>query len=343
MANTDGLERLKQDLKLKMPGSFYIFYGEEAYLREHYLDRLHKLLVDELVEVFNFRRFNADSLSPQALKEAVEGLPMMSERSMVQIDDVDLFARSEEERSAYAEILSDLPPHCTLVLVYDTVDFRVDKRKKALAKAMEKALPVEFTQPGERELAGWIARHFKSLKKTVTPELCRYLIRITGGSMTALHGEIGKIAAFAPEEQITRADVDAVVEPVLEAQVFDLTDAILNRRSETALQKLETLLQLQQEPVAILGAVSSQMRRILTARRLQAAGKGQKELMQLCGISGFPAAKALEFARQHSAGFCHRAVELCLEADVQLKTSFDAPERVLELLVLQLLQEASRG
>ena len=44
--------------------------------------------------------------------------------------------------------------------------------------------------------------------------------------MTQLDLEIGKICAFSGAEEIVRADIDAVVEPTLEAVVFQITDAL---------------------------------------------------------------------------------------------------------------------
>ncbi len=38
--------------------------------------------------------------------------------------------------------------------------------------------------------------------------------------MSALGGEIGKIAAFAPGSEIRRSDIDAVTEPVLTRWCF---------------------------------------------------------------------------------------------------------------------------
>ena len=51
-------------------------------------------------------------------------------------------------------------------------------------------------------------------------------------------------------------------------------------------------------------------------------------------------ALTMDFARQLSQSFIDRAVLLCLETDEKLKTSYDEPERLLELLVLELAQEA---
>ena len=48
-------------------------------------------------------------------------------------------------------------------------------------------------------------------------------------------------------------------------------------------------------------------------------------------------------AGKFSARFCAKAAELILETDRKIKTSFDEPDRLLELLILQLSQEARNG
>ena len=335
----NNLDRLKSDIKLNNPARLYVFHGEEAYLRRYYLDSLKKLLVEDFAEAFNFHRFRPETITPQAVLDSIEALPMMAQRSMLQIDDVNFFALGEDA-AAYAKFFSDIPDYCTVVLNYDTVEFRIDRRRKALAEVLDKAVVVEFTQPTERELVSWIGRHLKKQGKRITVEDAQYLIHRTGGGMTALLGEIGKLCAYVEDETVTRAHIDLLVEPVLEAEVWTITDAITAGRYETALQTLRTLLQKQEEPIKILGGIGSQFRRLLAAKRLLAAGKKQQDLMKLCAISGYPAQRAMETARRLSERFCGRAVELCLEADRQLKTSFDEPDRVLELLVLELAGES---
>ena len=333
------LDRLKSDIKLNQPARLYVFHGEEAYLRSYYLDALRKLLVEDFAEAFNYHRFGADTISLQAVLDSIEALPMMSQRSMVQIDDVNFFAMGEDGAS-YAKFFSNIPDYCTVVLVYDTVEYKIDRRKKALAEVFDRAVEVNFTQPSERELMSWIGRHLKKAGKRIAPEDAQYLIHRSGGAMTALLGELGKLSAYVEEETVTRAHIDLLVEPVLEAEVWDLTDAIAAGRYERALQALRTLLQKQEEPVRILGAIGGQLRRILAAKRLMAAGKRQQDLMKLCGLGGYPAQKTMDNARRLSEGFCARAMELCLEADLRMKTSYDEPERVLEFLVLELAGES---
>lgn len=336
-----GYEKLKSDLRSKTPGNLYIFHGEEVYLREHHLQMLKNLLLDDLTEEFNFHRFTPENFSLDALADSVEAYPMMAQRSMVQVDELDLFRLPEPDRERMIGILSDVPEYCCLVLVYETTQFKPDKRQKKLWEAIShNATIVEFKKQGERELSDWIARHFAAQGKQISPDLCRYLIVQTGGAMTALSGEIGKIVAFSSGQQIARTDIDAVVEPVLEAMVFDISNALAVGDFSAALVKLQTLLQKQEEPITIVAAIGSQMRRLNTARILIDSGKGTDSLMQLCGLGEYPARLTMNQARRLSAQFCQKAVLLCLQTDEQLKSSYDAPERLLELLILQLAQEA---
>jgi len=188
-----------------------------------------------------------------------------------------------------------------------------------------------------------VSRHFAAQKKKISNELSAYLIEITGGTMTALHGEIEKICAYSGADEIRKSDIDAVTEPVLDAVVFQMTDRIGEGSYEKAFLSLQTLLKMQQEPLAILGAVGNHFRRLGVAKTLQEQGKGPYELQRLCGIPDYPARKLMDAARRLDKSFCADACTLVMETDYQMKTSFDDSQRLLELLILRLAVEARHG
>jgi DNA polymerase-3 subunit delta len=169
------------------------------------------------------------------------------------------------------------------------------------------------------------------------------LIDLTGGMMTDLKSEIDKISAYSGAATIVKEDIDAVTEPVLDAVVFQMTDLLAAGNYGGALLKLQQLFKMQQEPIAILGAVGSHFRRLGTARTVLDSGRGSGDLMKLCGLSDYPARKTMDAARRFSAAFCAKSAELVIETDYRMKTSYDDSERLLELLILQLAQEARRG
>lgn len=339
-----GLQELKASIRNKNVGRLYFFYGEETFLLTYYLDSVKKLLLDPLTESFNFHRFTSENFDLAAFLEAVENLPMMAESTMIQVDDIDLFKLTEAEREKIAAALKDIPEYCTVVFTYLTVAWKPDKRLKKLWEAAnQNGLAVEFAKQDQRELIPWVSRHFAAKKKRISNDLCAYLIDITGGTMTALNGEIEKISAYSGAEEIRKSDIDAVTEPVLDAVVFQMTDQISEGSYEKAFLSLQHLLKMQQEPLAILGAIGSHFRRLSAAKVLMENGKSAYELQMLCGLPDYPARKIMDAARRMDKAFCGKASELVLETDYKIKTSFDDSERLLELLVLQLASEARHG
>ena len=99
---------------------------------------------------------------------------------------------------------------------------------------------------------------------------------------------------------------------------------------------------MQQEPLSILGAIGNHFRRVSAARTLLDLGKTSGELMEIYSMSDFAARKTMSSAGRFSAAFCKKASELILQTDHRIKTSFDDPQRLMELLVTQLSQEARR-
>ena len=336
----DTLQMLKTAIKTVQPATLYVFHGEEVFLLHHYLEQLKKTVLDELTESFNFHRFTNETFELRDFADAVENLPMMAERTLVQVDDIDIFKLNEDSRNKLAEVLADIPEYCTVVFTYETVGWKPDKRLKKLWDAVSRGQIVEFSKQNQRDLVAWIQRHFAAQRKQIAPELCAYLIDITDGTMTSLAGEIKKIAAFSGADTICKADIDAVTEPVLDAFVFRMTDQLGAGDYGTALQTLQKLLKMQQEPIAILGAIGGHFRRLSTARTLLDHGRSYAELQKICGLADYPAKKAMDAARRFSQDFCAKAAELILETDYKMKTSFDDNERLLEMLILQLAREA---
>lgn len=335
---------LKMAIREKNPDRLYFFHGEEIFLLQHYLEQLRKILVDELTESFNYHKLTVETFDLQSFADAVENLPMMADHTMVWVEEVDIFKLNESDREKLIDVLTDIPEYCTVIFTFETTPWKPDKRQKKFWDCIEKnGTIVEFPKQEQRELIAWISRHFAAAKKRITPDLCAYLIDITDGTMTALSGEISKICAYSGSDDIKKSDIDAVTEPVLDAVVFQMTDMMSRQEFGVALKKLRQLLQMQEEPLMILGAIGGHFRRLSTAKLLLKNGRPPAELMRLCGMNEYAARKNMSAAGKFSADFYAKASELILETDHAIKTSLDTPERLLESLIMQLAQEARNG
>ncbi len=332
-----GYHKLKQDLKAGTIGSLYIFHGEETYLRDHYLEQLKQACVPAGMDSFNYHRLTGKGLDLRALSEAVDALPMMSPRTLVQVDDYDLFKAPESQRTAMTALLSDLPDYCTLVFVYDTIEYKSDARMKKLAGVLkEKGCEVAFPRQEQSDLVDWIGRRFRALGHDITVSDAQYLIFQCGELMNGLIGEIGKIGAYAKDRRITRQDIDAVAIPVLDAQVFRMTDALTRKDYDKTLSLLNDLLLLRQEPFVLLAVLGRQVRQLYSARVALECGKGSRWLMELWSMrSSYPAEKLMDAARRYDLPWCRHAMARCAETDLAMKsvTGADAKDRLVSLVL----------
>lgn len=342
--NSDNFQIFKGHIKNKTFAPLYFFHGEETFLLHHYLEQLRKLILDELTESFNYHKLTNETFDIRSFAEAVEALPMMAERTLVWVDEVDIFKCNEADRDKLIELFSDMPEYCTVVFTYIATPWKPDKRLKKLWDAVSKnGLIVEFAKQSQRDLIAWITRHFAAREKKISTDLCAYLIDITGGTMTALAGEISKIASYSGADTICKADIDAVTEPVLDAVVFQMTDMLGQGDYGGALLKLRQLLKMQQEPLGILGAIGGHFRRLSAARILSDQGKSAGELMSLCSMTDYMARKTMSASGKFSPDFYTKAAQLVLETDYAIKNSYDDVPRLLELLIINLAMEARNG
>ena len=331
------MRELKRALKEGAPKNLYIFYGEEAFLRDYYLAQLKRAILPEGLEDFNLHTARGKDCSVDWIEQAVDCLPMMSGRTLVVVTDFDLFTQGEQARERLLDILSALPDYCCLVFVYDLLPYKADGRSKLAALLKKEGAVVNFQRQEQGDLTDWICRQFKKAGKSVDTEDARYLIFLVGDLMHDLASEIGKLAAYAGHPRVTRADMDAVVIPKLDAVVFQMTDAMARKDFDKAASVLADLLHSQQAPIMILAAMGKYFRQMYTARLYLDAGKGRGEFMELWGMkSAYPADKLLDAARRFSLPWCRYAVRRCAETDITLKSSYGQENEVLTALLMEL-------
>lgn len=327
----DGLKKAVAENNI---GTLYTFFGEEKYLLEYYLGRIRKQLVPVGLEEFNDKRINGKELTVQRLNDEINALPVFSERTLVEVWDYDFGKLNEENGKKLLELLSELPEYVCVIFVFDLLEFKLDGRYKTNSKLKKLLNPVEFKPAAQSDLTAWVTRRFKALDKIIDRDDAEYFVFITGGLMNDMAMEVEKVAAYNRSRNIQRASIDAVVSPALDAATYKMTDAVLERRFDAAAKILGELLNMQEPPHKIHYSISLKMRQLLAARVLFEAGKGQKQLMELCGIRfDFQARGMMNSARNVSLSWCKKAVMACSESALALNSGRDGGEILAQLLV----------
>ena len=355
-------------------GRAYVFYGEETWLRDYFLDELRKLLIPDEFSAFNYHRLDGSGLDVRELAEAAEAMPMMSERTLIVVSDYDLSRLSDGQREAFCGFLADVPEWCCVAFHYDTVPYRLTRQKesdadgdtdaeaksvpggrkgadtesasggkKASSGGLKKAIDayvqvLEFTPLGQSELLDWIAEQFRRRGKRIDRRTADYLVFTCGNLMQGLSQEIGKLADYVSGDAVTQRDIDAVADPVLSRQAFDLSNAVAAGNYNAAAAALGDLIKMQTVPYLISGALGKELRRLYTARLALDYGRGQDWLMNIWNMkSGYPAKLALSAARQTTTAWCSWAVRECEILDRRMKSERGVdPVAELKFLLVRL-------
>jgi len=151
----------------------------------------------------------------------------------------------------------------------------IDKRR-AFYKTIDKVGDViaigtsdQWGKVDTEQLESFARAQAKSLGKQIHEDALQTLIELTGGNYRALASEIEKIATYAGDRrEITGEDVAAVGSASAEAIVWDLGDAIADRKLPTALKILDRLLFQGENEIGLLFALVNKMRTLLLVREL---------------------------------------------------------------------------
>lgn len=327
----EAVRRLKQE----GPQRLYLIWGQEDYLAEQYLGELRKQCVTNEEDDFSYRKLNERDFSALALAEAVDSVPFLSERSLVEIRGVNLNKVSDADEVIKA--LSDIPDYCTVAFFCPT-GFEPDKRLKIYKTFSKSGVEIHTTAQQGDALIKWIVKRFAALGKSIELNAAQRLITVSGDLMSRLIPEIGKIAAYAKGDKVTIDDVNAVAHHIPEAVVFDMTEYMAKGEYNAAMSLLGELLDdKNNEPIMILAVLGNQMRQLYVASLAVQSGLGKDYVMKTCNLRyDFVATKLMNNARRFSHAQLRRAVELCAETDYAMKSSRTEPTELLKECVMRI-------
>ena len=86
------MQQLLEDIKSGQLKQAYLLYGEEAYLRLQYRDRLKNALADP-ADTMNFHRFEGKSIAPAELIDLAETMPFFAQRRVILVENSGFFQR----------------------------------------------------------------------------------------------------------------------------------------------------------------------------------------------------------------------------------------------------------
>jgi DNA polymerase-3 subunit delta len=340
---------------------FYILHGDDEFSRAEAVAQLRANLAekDPAMAELNTAFLDGRQVAMGELRHACDTIPFMADKRLVIVQG--LLGRlaasrrakkgttsAPEEEPAWkpafvaelGEYLPRLPEKTRLIFVETRTlpsgnpILKLGRTEEVTGKAFVKA----FELPKQRDLPAWIRRRTRDKGGQISHEAVNMLAALVGRDLRLLDLEIDKLLTYTDGQQVTAADVRALVSRAREISIFDLVDAIGLRQTDRALRLLHAMLADLAAPLYLLSMIARQIRILLQVSELLAQGLGESDIASQLKLHPYVTKKGVAQAHNFSRGQLKDAHNRLVETDWSIKTGKIHDELALDLLVVDLSQ-----
>lgn len=334
---------IKKHISSGALSSLYLVYGDESYLASFYANSLASSITDTSGMSFNYYYFDSETVTFDAVYEAAETLPVMSDRVCVFIKDFPFLKTPADEMKMYTEYFEKIPDTTTIIflLANTQVDVKLNQKWKSVLDAFNKnGVIFCLSKRTDSQVADLLVRSAGKRNASISRETAEYFISIVGNEMTVLLNEFDKLCAFSAGKEISREMIDEISIKSVEASVFDLTAAINTGKNDRAFEILSELIKNKTEPTLIIGTLAFGYVDIYRAKIASQNRISNRDIADAFGSykgKTFRLDKASSFTRNLTTEQIKELIGAITEADIQIKSFSKDNTIILEELLAKLL------
>ncbi len=186
----------------------------------------------------------------------------------------------------------------------------------------------------ETMLKKWIMGLLKKENKRITPDALNLLLDKTGTNMENIRREVEKLVCYRYfDEGITVEDVEALCIVQVQNKIFDMVEAVAQKRQKEALDWYYDLLALKEAPMKILALISRQFHMLLQVKEMRQKGYPETDIAKQTGLNAYYLKKKyIPQEAQFQISQLETALRKCVEAEEDVKTG-----RMQDILSVELI------
>lgn len=322
------MKSIQEDIKTGNFKQSYLLFGEEAYLKHQYKEKLLNALNPD-GDTMNFSRYEGKGIDVRQVIDLCETMPFFAERRVILLEDTGFFKNKCEE---FADYMKNLPDY--LVLVFS--ESEVDKRSRMYKTVKSGGRVTEFAKQDEKTLMRWAAGLLGKEGKKITQRDMEFFLTKTGTDMGNIRMELEKLIMYTEGQDIVTAkDIEAICVTQTTNKIFDMVRAVTEKNQKRALELYYDLLTLKEPPMRILFLLAKQFRQLLLTKKMTGEGASQNEIATRLGVPSFVVRNISACARSYTVEELEKAVEDFVDAEEAVKTGRLGDVLSVELLIVK--------
>ena len=274
------MKRIVEDIKSGRFSKVYLLYGEEAYLRRQYCEKLREALVAE-GDTMNCSVYAGKDINVNEVVDRADTMPFFAERRVIIIENSGWLKSGNDQIVAMIKTL----PETTCIIF---VEEETDKRSKLYKAITANGYAALCEMQDEATLKKWVLGLLKKENKQITADALELLLDKTGTNMENIRRELEKLICYKYyEEGITEADVEALCVVQIQNQIFDMVEAVALKEQKRALELYYNLLALKEAPMKILALTARQFHMLLQVKEMKGKGYQESDIAKKIGLNPY--------------------------------------------------------
>ena len=217
-----------------------------------------------------------------------------------------------------------------IVIIYE--GDAVDARTKFFKELKKKVKYQEFEALQPAMIAKWIFAEFENKKIKINADATALLLSFAGNNLWRLSNEINKLANYKKDGIVIKEDVELLVRPNIENDIFKTIDALASKNKKEALTFLHKHLDNGDNSLYLLSMIAYQFRNLLTVKELME----KKQSLSGSGLHPFVVKKTSYLCGSFTLDQLKNIYQKIFEIDADIKTGKIDAELALDLLVSQI-------
>ena len=259
----------------------YLIYGLENYLID---EKIKEIKEKTKVEEDNIITYDLVSDNIESVLVEASTVSMFSDKKLI-ICDNSLFlcankSLSETELEDLTKYLNN--PFEDVYIVFIVREEKVDSRKK-ITKLINKISKVyDCNKIDNYKLGNYISDYIIDKGYSISSSSIELIISKVGYELSNIIKELDKMFIYKGEDKkITKEDVEEVITNNLEKNIFELTNAIINKEKDKVMIIYKELIKSGEDPIKLIVTLSNQFRLILQVKIMRNTGYSEKEIVSI--------------------------------------------------------------
>ncbi len=328
------------------PSNVYLICGDDGYLRRSSLEKLKAAYMPTFMPEFNYNEFDGSSCRIEEIAAGVEMLPVMTDRKMVVVKDLDASAIGSEQYIKLEQLLGSLYDTCVLIFFNVSVKSSVkngDKQGAMRGLIKKFGTVINCKTPSIGEIADILMYSAKEMGADISRGDANFMIERCGTDITNLLSELAKLYSLC-NGKITRAAIESNTNQSVDVKAYMLASNVIQGKRREAFEIMRDLFDERTEPVAVLAIMSGAFVDLYRAKLASACGKNAEDMVGIFGDEYKGKEKRLSFSfrdcRRYSPELLRRWCVKLYQTDAALKSSRTDGRILMEQLLAEMFLTA---